>query len=815
MPEDNIPMMDNIDEAYLKSAKDIYYNKDKFLSGEINVCFITGQSGSGKSTMSNAMSKGATNIENVELDEVVMNRAHRSIEQYKEMGNMVYAFFKGPGKSLYLDPNDKDTKIDFDKHNEDVTKAFVKFAIPYAKAHKNTRFIIEGTWLFRFVPAEQLKDCAVCIKGTSAATSLYRAGKRDGQVLSNLKTADRWFGREGALQKYRNYFEKLMKHGDTKHESVVWEAYFKSVKDIYYNKTKFLNGDTNVCIITGQSGSGKSTMATAMTKGTNSKIENIELDEVIMNKAKRTIEQYKEMGDMVYAFFQGPGKSLYIDPHDKGMRLNWDDQNKKMITAFINFALPYAKAHKSTKYIIEGTWIFRFIPAAKIKDCAVCIKGTSAATSLYRAGKRDNNMICGILSSPRWFGREGALQKYRDYFTKLMGKDSDEDKEPVKESTVVMNEHFNNIVNDIISRNGVLCYSENYNETTIDFRDMLAEAANAGSIKSKDDAKTFYEGYVLNTIPVINNAIEYAIEQDVFNGYKCFAEHKDDYSSGLYKIRFMLSESSEELLNNRPINEAVDIMHYANNLIALEAFASNSYLVETVNNPRSALARLEAMKNWFDSYKINEAADFEDNFLEYTAEQIIENRKNAMDNMYKLEEFCAEFYGKSPHSSKSTVLEAVDSGAATAIHPNNYTDLTPKDIAPYIPAYKAMYLQMVYAVEKGTKDKTAIYVPGWDKFEWPEPPAQFFDQKCTDVFTTMYGGRKYGQLSVVICEIDGGRARLPIIKAILDLCNRLVPDEFNMSKIEPNKLGFFPCVIATPGGYTTKIALNSNHFIWR
>ena len=85
----------------------------------------------------------------------------------------------------------------------------------------------------------------------------------------------------------------------------------------------------------------------------------------------------------------------------------------------------------------------------------------------------------------------------------------------------------------------------------------------------------------------------------------------------------------------------------------------------------------------------------------------------------------------------------------------------------------------------------------------------------TDVFTTTYGGRKYGQLSVVICEIDGGRARLPIIKAILDLCNRLVPDEFNMSKIEPNKLGFFPCVIATPGGYTTKIALNSNHFIWR
>ena len=38
-------------EAYIKNIKDIYYNKDQFDSGEINLCFITGHSGSGKSTM--------------------------------------------------------------------------------------------------------------------------------------------------------------------------------------------------------------------------------------------------------------------------------------------------------------------------------------------------------------------------------------------------------------------------------------------------------------------------------------------------------------------------------------------------------------------------------------------------------------------------------------------------------------------------------------------------------------------------------------------------------------------------------------------
>ena len=48
-------------EGYIKDTKDIYYNKDKFDSGEVNLCFITGLSGSGKSTMGRSMS--SKNIE--------------------------------------------------------------------------------------------------------------------------------------------------------------------------------------------------------------------------------------------------------------------------------------------------------------------------------------------------------------------------------------------------------------------------------------------------------------------------------------------------------------------------------------------------------------------------------------------------------------------------------------------------------------------------------------------------------------------------------------------------------------------------------
>ena len=39
---------DTLNESILINEDDIYYNKNKFDSGEINLCFITGLSGSGK-----------------------------------------------------------------------------------------------------------------------------------------------------------------------------------------------------------------------------------------------------------------------------------------------------------------------------------------------------------------------------------------------------------------------------------------------------------------------------------------------------------------------------------------------------------------------------------------------------------------------------------------------------------------------------------------------------------------------------------------------------------------------------------------------
>lgn len=214
----------DVKEGNIMNQKDIYYNKEKFDSGEINLCFITGHSGSGKSTMARNMSKD--NIEYYELDDVLENKIHFSMNNLKEYGDLIYSFFKGPGKKYYYDENDvKEGKVksignDYDRL---VIQDFVKYAISYANSYKNKKYVIEGIWLYCFIEPSILEDYAVYIKGTSNLISNIRAAKRDSKEDFSEKGIERtkaFIGRaknfftkdsfkaEKSINKYRSYFSK-------------------------------------------------------------------------------------------------------------------------------------------------------------------------------------------------------------------------------------------------------------------------------------------------------------------------------------------------------------------------------------------------------------------------------------------------------------------------------------------------------------------------------------------------------------------------------------------------------------------------------
>ena len=215
-----------IDESLIVNEKDIYYNKEAFDNGDINLCFITGISGSGKSTMAKNLAKD--NIEKYELDDVVWNKMSFTMDQFKEYGDLIYSFFKGPGKKYYYTEEDvKSGKVKSvgDDYEELLIHDFVDYSIRYAKSHKDKKFILEGVWVVDFFEPSYFKDYAFYIKGTSLLVSRWRAAKRDSKDAGNKKDEIKArvhnffsyahmkanYDFEKNLNKFRKYFKSRIK----------------------------------------------------------------------------------------------------------------------------------------------------------------------------------------------------------------------------------------------------------------------------------------------------------------------------------------------------------------------------------------------------------------------------------------------------------------------------------------------------------------------------------------------------------------------------------------------------------------------------
>ena len=455
-------------------------------------------------------------------------------------------------------------------------------------------------------------------------------------------------------------------------EQAIFEAYVKSTKDIYYNKDKFKNGETNLCFITGLSGSGKSSMSNDMTKNTTA-VEHVDMDDVVINYRHYSISDFKSISSMIYAFLTGQGSKYYIDPNNKIDPNDYDTHNKATSLAFIDFAIQFAKSHKNKKFIVEGVYIYRYCNPSKLKDCAVCIKGTSAATSLYRASKRDNRLKTNIKNFKNWTGGEAQLKKYRDYFNALMQNDS-------------------------LIKEAVLSLSQN-------------------------DKKFITLEYLASDRFLSEATANYTVLQQAQKDINCFiAEFTINYSninpSGIAKIK---------ALENR--------LH------------ENSYIID----------------------KIKEKLD---------------------------------------HLSKPTLpIERRFTNG------KQYTELAPKVYYAALPQMKQIYLMMIDLLQRSTHVKDKIYVPGWDKISREDEPSKFFDKNSKMVYSSTYNGRKYGQLSITLCEIDGvWRYKLP--KYIMNICNDIIPEEYNMDYINPNQVGFYVTSIEKDEE-TIAMVLSTNYFIWR
>ena len=175
------------------------------------------------------------------------------------------------------------------------------------------------------------------------------------------------------------------------YEEIMTESVFKDENDIFYNKVKFENGDTNLLFIVGYSGGGKSTIS-----GEQKKVlrEVVDMDRIVLNMSKSD-DYFKNISNFAYKFITGPGKKYRCEgkaTEELLKKMDVVSYRPKISKELFEFAEKYASSHKTTKLIMEGVWIYRYIEPSEAKSYAVYIKGTSLKTATERALKRDRQL---------------------------------------------------------------------------------------------------------------------------------------------------------------------------------------------------------------------------------------------------------------------------------------------------------------------------------------------------------------------------------------------------------------------------------------
>ena len=219
-------------DKYAVTEPDLYYKEASFNSGETNICFILGHSGSGKSVMARMLE--GDDIDHIELDDLLLVKDHFTKDELDEYSDMLAAFFNGEGAKYYIGVAERDS-IPKEEYEDKIFIDFVKFAMEFAKAHPERKYIVEGIWIYLyFDDPSMFEDYAVFIKGTSFLKSKIRTIKREmNRDREELQVRKQMFGREvrnylldeDKINVYRDYFgdkpETIFREESAKTEEIV------------------------------------------------------------------------------------------------------------------------------------------------------------------------------------------------------------------------------------------------------------------------------------------------------------------------------------------------------------------------------------------------------------------------------------------------------------------------------------------------------------------------------------------------------------------------------------------------------------------
>lgn len=204
-----------------------------------------------------------------------------------------------------------------------------------------------------------------------------------------------------------NRFSKYWKGEVT--ESVALESFLFSKDNLYINFDKFESGKSNICLVTGISGSGKSTVAQKIADGNHA--EWIELD-IFEEVGGFTDSQLKQAGEVFYDYLLSK-KDLWDRLKSKSVK---GDELKKESRIFLEYCIGWCRKHSDSKWVIEGVQIYSYGDPDKLKSLPIVFTNASVLKSLVRRLSRSHSY------------RDGSFRRELSEFPQMLGYYIDNDK---------------------------------------------------------------------------------------------------------------------------------------------------------------------------------------------------------------------------------------------------------------------------------------------------------------------------------------------------------------------------------------------------
>ena len=194
------------------------------------------------------------------------------------------------------------------------------------------------------------------------------------------------------------------------------ESFIRSTPHVSHRVEDFESGKENVLLVTGLSGSGKSTIAHALAQKYHA--EAIELD-IFENNNGYSDENLKQAGEPIYEYLtKVPEGIMFRKKKKSGQKID----GKEMVNAIRSFGswiLKWCSSHRNKKWILEGVQIYSCFDFSDVKKYPMIIKGTSIKRSMKQRHKRGYKEEVSFLQLLNWYRKEDkSLKNFKNDIAK-------------------------------------------------------------------------------------------------------------------------------------------------------------------------------------------------------------------------------------------------------------------------------------------------------------------------------------------------------------------------------------------------------------